>query len=205
MQDDGFWASTLKIWMDGGPLMVPLALLTLVIYYYVLSLYLDLSRRQFGRVDPNLWSHWVDKPSEGTGELGEIIRYVSDHDNSTARVRASLNDIRGDYLPRIDSRTRFAMILVSTAPLAGLLGTVMGMLKTFDGISASAGAGTTGLVAGGIAEALITTETGLVIAIPGYVLLSRVRAMREGLDLFLIRLENAFVRRMLPRPVIARS
>jgi biopolymer transport protein ExbB len=79
----------------------------------------------------------------------------------------------------------------------------MGMLKTFDGLSASAGSSTAALVAGGIAEALITTETGLVIAIPGFVLISQIKSMRDGLNLFFLRLENAFMRKSLPRVPIA--
>ena len=59
-------------------------------------------------------------------------------------------------------------VTVSTAPLLGLLGTVTGMLATFDALAAGSGGDKTmDLVAGGISEALITTETGLVIALPG--------------------------------------
>ena len=59
-------------------------------------------------------------------------------------------------------------ICVSAAPLMGLLGTVTGMLATFAALaSGSGGDKTMSLVAEGISEALITTETGLVIALPG--------------------------------------
>lgn len=51
------------------------------------------------------------------------------------------------------------------APLLGLLGTVIGMIKVFNVISTQ-GAGQASLLAGGISEALITTATGLVIGIP---------------------------------------
>jgi biopolymer transport protein ExbB len=199
MPNESFWEQTLKIWIDGGPLMVPLAILTGIIYYCILSLYLELFVRRFNRIDENLWRHWIDRPEEGQGELGDIIRYASANGGTTARLRASLAEVRSDYLPRINSRIKFALILVSAAPLAGLLGTVMGMLKTFDGLSASAGSSTAALVAGGIAEALITTETGLVIAIPGFVLISQIKSMRDGLNLFFLRLENAFMRKSLPR------
>jgi biopolymer transport protein ExbB len=203
MPNESFWEQTLKIWIDGGPLMVPLAILTGIIYYCILSLYLELFVRRFNRIDENLWRHWIDRPEEGQGELGDIIRYASANGGTTARLRASLAEVRSDYLPRINSRIKFALILVSAAPLAGLLGTVMGMLKTFDGLSASAGSSTAALVAGGIAEALITTETGLVIAIPGFVLISQIKSMRDGLNLFFLRLENAFMRKSLPRVPIA--
>ena len=51
------------------------------------------------------------------------------------------------------------------APLMGLLGTILGMIRAFDAI-ARAGAGDPAAVASGISEALITTATGLIVAIP---------------------------------------
>lgn len=55
--------------------------------------------------------------------------------------------------------------LAGVAPLLGLLGTVSGMIATFDTIS-TAGTGNPRLLSGGISEALITTQLGLVVAIP---------------------------------------
>ena len=57
-------------------------------------------------------------------------------------------------------------VLAAVAPLLGLLGTVTGMITTFDVIS-TFGTGNAKAMAGGISEALITTQTGLVVAIPG--------------------------------------
>ncbi|MFC1651387.1 MotA/TolQ/ExbB proton channel family protein [Candidatus Latescibacterota bacterium] len=67
--------------------------------------------------------------------------------------------------------TRFLPILNTVgniAPLMGLLGTIMGMIKAFESIAAS-GTGDPKVVAGGISEALITTATGLIIAIPSVI------------------------------------
>src|SRR5207247_1837985 len=54
----------------------------------------------------------------------------------------------------------------STAPFVGLLGTVMGIVNAFTGMAASGGGGSLGAVSAGIAEALITTAFGLIVAIP---------------------------------------
>lgn len=59
-------------------------------------------------------------------------------------------------------------IVASVSPLLGLLGTVIGMIKVFTVISTQ-GMGQANLLAGGISEALITTVTGLIIAIPALV------------------------------------
>jgi biopolymer transport protein ExbB len=56
----------------------------------------------------------------------------------------------------------------ASAPLIGLLGTVLGMVETFDSVAATSAAGDTGQkVAGGIRSALITTQYGLMVALPG--------------------------------------
>ena len=57
-------------------------------------------------------------------------------------------------------------VLAAIAPLLGLLGTVIGMISTFD-ILAIFGTGNARGMAGGISEALISTQTGLLVAIPG--------------------------------------
>lgn len=60
-------------------------------------------------------------------------------------------------------------IVVILAPLAGLLGTVTGMIETFDSLAEMALFTQGGGVAGGISEALISTQMGLAVAIPGVI------------------------------------
>jgi biopolymer transport protein ExbB len=76
-------------------------------------------------------------------------------DETVQRIDRSMND----YLSVIG-------ILAAVAPLLGLLGTVTGMIATFD-VLAVFGTGNAKAMAGGISEALITTQTGLLVAIPG--------------------------------------
>lgn len=57
-------------------------------------------------------------------------------------------------------------VLAAMAPLLGLLGTVTGMITTFD-VLAIFGTGNAKAMAGGISQSLITTQTGLIVAIPG--------------------------------------
>ncbi len=80
--------------------------------------------------------------------------------------------IKEVVLERITVLERFMWLLKITAhvtPLLGLLGTVTGMMKTFN-VIASQGVGNPEMLAGGISEALITTATGLCVAIPALVL-----------------------------------
>ena len=57
--------------------------------------------------------------------------------------------------------------VVLTAPLLGLLGTVTGMIETFDSLATQELFSRSGGIAGGVAEALLSTQVGLVVAIPG--------------------------------------
>jgi biopolymer transport protein ExbB len=69
-------------------------------------------------------------------------------------------------LPKLERFLPSIRMLSSVAPILGLLGTVTGIIATFDMITV-VGGGKPRLLAGGISEALITTATGLIIAIPG--------------------------------------
>jgi biopolymer transport protein ExbB len=69
--------------------------------------------------------------------------------------------------------------IAAISPLLGLLGTVTGMIRTFKAITV-AGVGNPSAMASGIAEALITTATGLIIAIPALVAYRMLRSRVDG-------------------------
>ncbi|WMN59637.1 MotA/TolQ/ExbB proton channel family protein [Pseudoalteromonas xiamenensis] len=62
-----------------------------------------------------------------------------------------------------------AQVLTAALPLLGLLGTIVGLLQSFNALSLGLGADSASLTAG-IADALYTTELGLLLAIPGWLL-----------------------------------
>jgi len=68
-------------------------------------------------------------------------------------------------LPRLEKGISTVKVLAAVAPLLGLLGTVVGMIHTFQAITLF-GAGDAKLMAGGISEALVTTMLGLIVAVP---------------------------------------
>ncbi len=88
------------------------------------------------------------------------------------------------------------MVVAAVAPLLGLLGTVTGMIATFDVIT-EFGTGDPRMLSGGISEALITTELGLVVAIPtlllGNLLASRAQAILDRLERSALQLVNGCV------------
>ena len=80
--------------------------------------------------------------------------------------------------------------IASISPLLGLLGTVIGMIRTFRAITV-AGVGNPSAMAGGIAEALITTAAGLIVAIPALV---AYRYLRGKVDVLVIQMEKESLR-----------
>ncbi|MFP4281096.1 MAG: MotA/TolQ/ExbB proton channel family protein [Verrucomicrobiota bacterium] len=191
-----WWEQISDIWMAGGTLMIPLALLSLVMYYALFEIWVYFGRNDYSQVDPNSWMHWIERPGEAKGPLGDIIRYAQDRVSSTHDVRSRVEEVRAAHLTRIGSRMRYAAILVGVAPLMGLLGTVVGMLATFQGLATSTGGQTVDIVAGGISEALITTQTGLIMAIPGYVFLTALRKRQKAFETFLLQVEITTLRHL---------
>ncbi|MEE9597398.1 MAG: MotA/TolQ/ExbB proton channel family protein [Acidiferrobacterales bacterium] len=86
-----------------------------------------------------------------------------DHDREI--VKESIEDAGRHIVPELDRYLNSLGTIASISPFLGLLGTVLGMIEMFAGISAY-GVGDPAVVAGGIAQALITTAAGLGVAIP---------------------------------------
>ncbi|MCJ8276557.1 MAG: MotA/TolQ/ExbB proton channel family protein [Bdellovibrionales bacterium] len=75
--------------------------------------------------------------------------------------------------------------IVVVAPLLGLLGTVIGMIETFSSLQDSALFSQSGGIAGGISQALITTQMGLVVAIPGLLMGRKLDRHQEKVETYL--------------------
>lgn len=95
--------------------------------------------------------------------------------------------------PRLEARLGTLAVIAASAPLLGLFGTVTGMIEMFNAITRY-GTGDPKLLASGISEALITTETGLAIAIPLLLIHNMLRNRKNrilaDLDIFATQLVN---------------
>ena len=156
----------------GGVVMIPLLVLSLIMWTLIINrvfFFRRLYRKNMSRKtalahvkasrspDPKQYRGAVALLVDGflcrRCGLPRVDRYILDE--TVLLLASSLNR----YLALI-------AVLAATAPLLGLLGTVTGMIATFDIISIF-GTGNARAMAGGISEALITTQTGLLMAIPG--------------------------------------
>jgi len=179
-----------RIWLSGGWVMIPLFALAVLLYAQAFQLLLYVRRTDLARKDELHWWDWVRDPSQAEGRVAEVIRYSQSDVSSAKQVRTRFDEIRLAFVSLIDRRTKFLGTLVAAAPLMGLLGTVLGMLQTFFGIATSGGAETAGVVAAGISEALVTTQTGLTIALPGLFIVMLIQRQKHGLEARLARLES---------------
>ena len=98
--------------------------------------------------------------------LGRVLAaYESNRGADTETVELKLSEAALKEMPALTKGLLFIKVVSAVAPLMGLLGTVTGMIKTFQVITLY-GAGDPKMMAGGISQALMTTVLGLVVAIP---------------------------------------
>ena len=178
-----------ETWQSGGVVMLPLLLVAVLIYTVATSLLLNFRQRGYKHLDDETVIDWVRTPGKSEGEVGEIIRYTQDEVGKLDEVYSRFSEVFASRLPFFERRLVFLNTLVATAPLLGLLGTVMGMLVTFKGLSVGGGK-LVDVVASGISEALITTEMGLLIAVPGFFMAYAIKRRKDEYVAFLVRLES---------------
>jgi len=98
--------------------------------------------------------------------LGRVLAaYESNKGADTETMELKLSEAALKEMPGLTKGLLFIKVVSAVAPLMGLLGTVTGMIKTFQVITLY-GAGDPKMMAGGISQALMTTVLGLVVAIP---------------------------------------
>jgi biopolymer transport protein ExbB len=98
--------------------------------------------------------------------LGRVLKVREDNpDVDTETLELKLTEAILGELPKLNSYLTLVKMISVVAPLGGLLGTVTGMIVTFQQITLF-GTGDPKLMAGGISTALVTTVLGLVVAIP---------------------------------------
>ncbi len=98
--------------------------------------------------------------------LGRVLAaYESNKGADTETIELKLSEAALKEMPALTKGLLFIKVVSAVAPLMGLLGTVTGMIKTFQVITLY-GAGDPKMMAGGISQALVTTVLGLLVAIP---------------------------------------
>lgn len=165
--------TTFSYLRQGGWIMMPLAIASIVLWTLMLErlAYLRTLRRQDLTIDDATRVVRSGTPFvEGEGLRARLVR--SFLERCTGFARLDVDILRQCAMREQPALSRFLAtiaVLVAVAPLLGLLGTVLGMIETFQVISVF-GTGNASAMASGISVALITTEAGLLVAVPGLLL-----------------------------------
>ncbi len=180
---------------SGGPVMVPIAICSVLVLAFTLERWLALTR---GRVCPSSLDPVLEKI--GASQFDDARQELEQIKAPAARVLCAglrregyeVRDVEGAIedqaqkeVERMQRNIRPLTLIAAVAPLLGLLGTVLGIADSFRRVS-QAGMGKPEMLAGGINEALTTTIAGLCVAIPAMLLAAhlngKVRRLVQRVD-----------------------
>ena len=167
----------------GGPMMYLIILSSILAFGVVIERMYHLNR---ARIDANKFMNdiviilkrnkiieAIEMCNATAGPIAHIIKAgILKHDRSKAEIKEAVQEAAQLEIPRLEKHLPVLATIAHVAPLLGLLGTVSGMIKSFQVIQAKAlsmAPVNPGDLAGGIWEALLATLAGLSVAIPTYV------------------------------------
>ena len=164
----------------GGWLMLPIILCSIIVLGICIEKYLALNPQKIApqHLLAQVWG-WLKNnqmnPSRlaelrSTSPLGLILAAgLSNSRHGRDVMKESIEEAASKVIHDLERYLNPLGTIAVVAPLLGLLGTVIGMIKVFNEIMIS-GTGNAGILAGGISEALITTAAGLSVAIPALIM-----------------------------------
>lgn len=124
---------------------------------------------------------------ETPGPVAAVVKAaLLNHEADESKLRLAVQEAALVELPILERRLGVFAALAQVAPLLGLLGTAVGLIKTFNAYSAGGNYATPVSLSGGMWEALLTTAAGLAIAVPAHLafhfLQARVRAIVRDIE-----------------------
>ena len=179
------------ILISGGPVMIPLGVLSLVALAIIIERLWVLRRSNFlqtstvetlsGLLASDKFQGAVDFCRRHPSPFADLVTALVENRRAPyEELKEILEDTGRLQLASLQRGLPALATIVAGAPLLGLLGTVIGMIKIFS-VVATAGSGITEQLSSGISQALITTATGLVIAIPALFTHSYLEARAIGI------------------------
>ena len=163
----------LEYMASGGLVMWPLFFAAMFLWFGLGFRFHTLKRGSQKSVRTLIRKYDEKKRTKVVGIIDSAIQdamvIVSEYGRSK-RARKLIDDKFFDYEVAIKKYSKMVMTLVAIAPLVGLLGTVIGMIETFDSLASASLFSQSGGIAGGISQALFTTQLGLVVAVPGVII-----------------------------------
>src|SRR5690349_1963452 len=185
----------------GGPLMWPIILCSIAAAAIVLEklwtlqdrrvLPRELTQKVYQLVESNQINDKVIAALEQNSPLGRVLAAgLANRHRSREAMMERLEDTGRHVIHELERFLNTLGTIAGISPLLGLLGTVTGIIKSFNAIQAG-GMGDPRALSGGIAEALICTAAGLIVAIPA---LFAYRYLRSKVDGIVIAMEKDAIR-----------
>lgn len=173
----GFIEELQGIAAGGGWLFWCLMLLAFAIAHALLAL-TDAARFPDAiLLDSRDWKRLLRSPERSSDAFKQLVASLA----ASADPRRMLEECARRLFARQERRFPLVFVMISAAPLLGLLGTVSGMFSTFSGMSTNRSEAPIDVISAGIFEALITTETGLVIGVPTFIVCAWLKSRHDSL------------------------
>ncbi len=154
----------------GGYVMPPLILATIVLWWTLGYRYAALKRGTPRGARALVYRHLKGKKPSGDGVMTRVLKKgMKLQRKGKDNLRRYLDDAFAEEEREITKYRVLIITIVLVAPLLGLLGTVSGMIETFESLGDMSLFSQSGGIAGGISQALITTQMGLAVSIPGLI------------------------------------
>lgn len=193
------WDAAWDIWLKGGWAMGAIFVNAVIMFGFGTHTFLKIVGKSFRGVREKTWRLWIEHPKYREGKVGELLDEVS-RAQTLEESAAVFDGLRQAELAPLNRELKMMKVCIAAAPLLGLLGTVTGMLATFAALAAGQGGEKTMVaVSQGISEALITTMTGLVVALPGLFFQYFLSRMRDTYAAFLAQLETGCAQELYRR------
>ena len=182
---------------QGGPVMIPLILTSLWMWFLIGERLIYFRRMNRGNLSlRETVAMLSDKPLPGisNGLINRVVASFLKERTGNSKLDRGILELSAMRERSLIRRYLLVIaVLAAVSPLFGLLGTVTGMITTFDVITFF-GTGNAKAMAGGISEALITTQSGLLVAIPGLFmsafLVRRANSLENRLDELVMTLKR---------------
>jgi biopolymer transport protein ExbB/TolQ len=203
------WLTTIqKFFIDGGAFMYPILLVMAIGTAIAIERFALLFRAQtdghelWSRVRTALTGQKVDDAMRACRASNAPLPQLLLVGLTQLKLQAARPQVEGalqefvlEVIPKLERRTQYLPILANVATLLGLLGTIIGLIRSFESIAVADPSQKAALIAQGISVAMNTTAFGLIVAIPlllAYSFLqSRTLQIEDSLDEFSTKLLNA--------------
>ncbi|PHS68918.1 MAG: biopolymer transporter ExbB [Methylophaga sp.] len=187
----------LELFKAGGWLMLPLFASSVIAIGIIAERFWSLQAKRIAPAEliTQIWQ-WLKydqidesriRALQANSPLGQILAAGLVHRNSSRYItKENIEDVGRHVTLSLEKNLNSLGTIAAITPLLGLLGTVIGMIKVFAVITTE-GVGNPETLAGGISEALITTATGLLVAIPSLIFY---RHFRGKINILVVNMEE---------------